>query len=96
MPDAGRRTITLPPDQAEYVDALVAAGAYASASEVISAGLEALQSRQLDMERWLRDDVIPVYDAMETDPGRGVSADAVLEAIDARHAARVRAAKRGD
>lgn len=96
MPAAAKRTITLPAEQAEYVDALVAAGAYASASEVISAGLDALQDRELDMDRWLREEVLPVYDAMKADPERGVSADAVLEAIDVRHAARLRAARRGD
>ena len=40
-----KRTISLPVEQASYIDAQVAKGAYASASEVVRAGLRALQDR---------------------------------------------------
>jgi antitoxin ParD1/3/4 len=53
-------------------------------------------SKQLEWpERWLRDEVVPVYDAMQADPTRALSADEVLGAIRSRHAARVKKAKRG-
>ena len=95
MPAAARRRITLAADQAEYIDTLVATGMYASADDVVKAGLEALQDREASLDQWLREEVVPVYDAMQADSARGVSADAVLEAIETHHTARVRAAKRG-
>ncbi len=62
-----KRTISLPPEQAGYIDELVSSGGYASASEVVRAGLRALQERNSAVERWLLDEVASVYDAMEAD-----------------------------
>lgn len=45
-----------------------------------------LQERNATVGRWLREDVAPVYDAMEADPARGRPADEVFDAIRARHA----------
>jgi antitoxin ParD1/3/4 len=95
MPSAERRTIVLPADQAEYIDTLVATGAYASPSEVVKAGLEALQDRDESLDRWLREEVVPTYDAMQDEPGRGVSADELRAAISARGAAKSKATRRG-
>jgi antitoxin ParD1/3/4 len=89
-----KRTFSLPTEQANYIDALVASGTYASASEVVRGGLRALQERDAVAERWLREEVVPVYDAMQADPTRGLSADEVLSAIESRHAARVKKATR--
>ena len=75
MPAVERRTISLPSAQASYIDALVETGTYASASEVVRAGLRALQERDAAIERWLRDEVVPVFDAMQADPSRGIPAD---------------------
>lgn len=86
MPAAEKRTISLPPAQAHYIDSLVETGAYGSASEVVRAGLRALQERDAAVERWLKDDVIPVYDAMQADPGRGLSGEQVKAAMRAHHA----------
>ena len=94
MAAAEKRTVSLPAEQASYIDALVASGAYASASEVVHAELRARQERDAVVERWLREDVAPVYDAMQSDPARGLSAEEVLAAIHTRHAARVKKAKR--
>jgi antitoxin ParD1/3/4 len=40
-------------------------------------------------ERWLREDVVPVYDAMEANPARGISAEQVLASLRARHVSRM-------
>ena len=90
MSSTDKRTVSLPAEQARYIDALVASGAYASASEVVRAGLRALQERDAAVERWLREEVVPVFDAMQADPGRGIPADQVFAEIRALHAQRLK------
>lgn len=85
-----KRTFSLPSTQSKYIDKLVKSGGYASGSEVIRAGLRALQERDAAMERWLREEVVPVYDAYESDPSRGIPAEEVFADIRRHHAARVR------
>jgi antitoxin ParD1/3/4 len=94
MSSIEKRTISLPPEQASYIDALVETGTYASASEVVRAGLRALQERDEAVERWLRNEVIPVYDAMQADPGRAIPAKDVKAALHARHADRSKTRRR--
>ena len=94
MPTVEKRTISLPAAQARYIDALVEAGTYASASEVVRAGLRALQERDAAVERWLHEVVVPTYDAMQADPRRGLLADQVTAALAAHHAARLKKADR--
>ena len=88
-----KRTVSLPAAQAGYIDALVAKGAYASASEVVRAGLRALQERDAVVERWLREAVAPAHDAMAADPSREIAADDVLQTLRARHAERLKAGR---
>ncbi len=94
MSAAEKRTFSLPTEQASYIDSLVASGTYASASEVVRAGLRALQERDAAIERWLREAVVPVYDAMQADPARGIPAEQVLESIRTYHAERLKTVKR--
>jgi len=37
------------------------------------------------LERWLRNKVVPVYDAMQADPARGIPANEVKAALRAHH-----------
>ncbi len=90
MSTVEKRTVSLPAEQAAFIDAQVASGAFASASEVVRAGLRALQERDAAVERWLRDEVAPTYDAMKADPTRALSGDEVLQRIRRRHAARLK------
>ena len=85
-----KRTISLPAEHAAFIDAKVASGDYASASEVVRAGLRALQERDAAVERWLREEVAPAYDAMKADPSRGISAADAFASVRARHAARLK------
>ncbi|MEO6376443.1 MAG: type II toxin-antitoxin system ParD family antitoxin [Caulobacteraceae bacterium] len=90
MSTVEKRTISLPGEQAAFIDAKVAAGDYASVSEVVRAGLRALKERDEAVERWLRDEVALTFDAMTADPARGVSADSAFADVRARHAERLK------
>ncbi|RUL79636.1 type II toxin-antitoxin system ParD family antitoxin [Dyella choica] len=71
---AKKRSITLPPEMADYVERKVASGEYGSESEVLRDGLRALQARDQAVEAWLRTEVAAAYDAVKADPSRLVSA----------------------
>lgn len=86
MSHAEKRTFSLPVEHGKFIDEQVASGSYASASEVVRAGLRALQERDAAVERWLREEVAPVYDAMQADPARARDMEDVFGAIRARHA----------
>ena len=85
-----KRTFDLPPEQAGYIDTLVSSGAYSSPSEVVRAGLRALQERHSAVERWLHEDVVNTYDAMLADPSRAMTTDQVTAAVRAHHAKRLK------
>lgn len=87
MATAQKRTFSLPAEHASFIDAKVASGSYASGSEVIHAGLRALQERDAAVKRWLLDEVGPVYDMMKANPERGIPAEAVFEELRLHHAA---------
>jgi antitoxin ParD1/3/4 len=87
-------SVTLPNDMADMVRRKVESGEYASESEVIRDGLRALQQRDAAMERWLREEVAPAYDATMADPSKRIPAERVLGEAAARYAARKRAASR--
>lgn len=91
MAKVSKRTFSLPTEQAAYIDAKVDSGAYATSSEVIRAGLRALQERDAAVERWLHEQVVPVYDAMKANPERKLSAKSVFSEARTRYAARRKA-----
>jgi len=92
---AQMRIFSLPAKQSKFIDAQVRAGRYASASEVVRAGLRALQERDASIEHWLRSEVVPVYDSMKADPKRGIPAETVFAELRARHTTKRKARKRG-
>ena len=79
-------SVTLPVDMAAQVKARVASGEYASESEVIRDGLRALKAREMAVESWLREDIAPIYDAMQANPARARSVVDVKASIAAEHA----------
>lgn len=90
MATVQKRSFSLPAAQAKYIDKLVKSGGYASGSEVVRAGLRALKERDAAMERWLREEVVPVYDAHRANPGRAIPAEDVFDEIRRHHAVRTR------
>ncbi len=85
MSTVTKRTVSLAPEQAAFLDAQLARGTYASASEVVRAGLRALQEREAAVEKWLNDEVAATWDRMQADPGRARAAEDVLQALRGRH-----------
>jgi antitoxin ParD1/3/4 len=75
-------TVTLGEMQ-EKVAAKVASGAYASASEVVRAGLRALEREEAVLDDWLRKAVRAALD----DPRPSVPAEDVFARLRARNAA---------
>jgi antitoxin ParD1/3/4 len=51
----------------------------------VDAGLHALEELGEAIERWLREDVATAYDAMKTDPKRGLPAKKAFTEIKAKH-----------
>jgi antitoxin ParD1/3/4 len=82
-----KRTFSLPAEQAAFIDQLVRSGTYATSSEVIRAGLRALQERDAAVERWLREEVAPTYDALTTNPDKVISPVEMTERARKRHEA---------
>lgn len=78
-------SITLPGEIAQLVREKVAAGQYASESEMIHDGLRILLERTNAVELWLKEQVAPAYDLLKADPSRAVSVAQVRERLAAEH-----------
>lgn len=85
-----KRTFSLAEEQAEYIDAKVEKGEFASASEVVRAGLRALKERDDAIEKWLREEVGPTYDRMKADPSLGIPAAQVRADLERLHQQRLK------
>ena len=83
MKPVAKRTISLPEEQSTFIDAKVASGDYGSASEVVRAGLRALQERDAAIERWLREEVVPTYERMKANPESAISAQEMRRRMNA-------------
>ncbi len=81
MSATAKRTISLPPEHAAYIDAKVASGDYASVSEVVREGLRALKARDDAIEAWLRGPVVETYDKMRKDPSRGIPVEEAFNMV---------------
>lgn len=87
-------SITLPHEMAEAVRAKVAAGEYATESEVIRDGLRVLLARDRAVEDWLRKDVAAACDKLKAVPSRAVAVDAVKARLAAAHGKAIQKATR--
>ena len=78
-------SITLPNEMADIIKTKVAAGEYATESEVIRDGLRALMARDRAVDNWLMQEVGPAYDALKANPARAVTVDQLRASIAAEH-----------
>lgn len=74
---------------ADAVKAKVAAGEYATESEVIRDGLRVLLARDRALDKWLLEQVVPAYDALKADSSRAVSADTIRARLVEEHKAAI-------
>lgn len=81
-------SITLPHEMAQMVKDKVASGEYASESEVIRDGLRTLQARDVALENWLRQEIVPAYEAYRADPSRAIPAEEAFAGVEARYEAK--------
>jgi antitoxin ParD1/3/4 len=88
-----KRTFSLTEEQAKFIDGKVASGGYASGSEVLRAGLRAMQEDDALIERWLKEEVLPTIDEMEAHPERLIPIDEAFDRIEAKLRARIKAAE---
>ncbi len=84
-----KRTVSLASEQGKYIDRLVKSGTYASASEVVRAGLRALEERDAAVERWLRTEVVEAYDELDANPGSAIPAEEVFKKFQKHIAKRI-------
>ena len=85
MSGTQKRTFSLPSEHSKFIDAKVKSGGYASSSEVVRAGLRALQERDEAVERWLTQEVAPTYDAVKAGKSKTLPVGDVFDELRARH-----------
>jgi antitoxin ParD1/3/4 len=88
----GTKNISLPRELAEYVDAKVASGEYAHASEVVREGIRLLMRQEAEKLDWLRN-ALAEADA-DIAAGRTIPADDVMEWVKKRGRERLAARRK--
>ena len=81
MPQAETRSVALPPEQARYIDALVASGEYDSSNAVLLAALRAFQAREDALARWVKLQVVPVLGALQPNRDWAVPEEELVSAV---------------
>lgn len=81
MPQAEKRSVALPPEQARYIDTLVASGAYESSNDVMLAALRAFQAREDALARWVKLQVVPVLGALQPNRDWVVAEEELVSAV---------------
>lgn len=75
-------TVALPMDTVERLRARVAAGDYASESDVVREGLLALEAQDSRLEHWLQTDGVARYDAWRSTPDEVLTSEEVRSSLD--------------
>ena len=90
MANVEKKTVSLSAEQVRYIEGRVSSGDYGSTSEVVRAGLRALQQRDGEVEAWLQQDVATTFDAMHADRSRGLDPQSVSAVLREHHDARLK------
>ena len=90
MSKVQKRTFSLPAEHADFIDKLVGSGAYASGSEVIRAGLRALQERDAAVERWLKEEAVTAFDDWKNGKTKTMTTEEAFAGVWKLHAERVK------
>jgi antitoxin ParD1/3/4 len=93
MPNVQKRTFSLTEEQSSFIDRKVASGEYVSGSEVVREGLRTMVERDVAIEKWLREEVVPTAKEMEAHPERLIPLDEAFDRIEAKIRARIKAAE---
>ncbi len=83
-------TVTLPDDLVQAIEVRVAAGDYASESDLVRDGLEGFLADDPAVDDWLRTEVAARYRKRAVDPVRLTPAEKVVEGVRNRFAAKQR------
>ena len=83
-------TLEVNPTQAAFVQRLVAENGYASAAEVAREALDLMREKDRAMDKWLREEVLPVYERIKSGEERAIPAEEVFARLRARRAAKRR------
>ena len=81
-------SITLPHEMVEMIRSKVAAGEYASESEVARDGLRTLSARDAAFEDWLKTEAALAYDEFKADPEKAIPAADMMAHLKARYRSR--------
>ncbi len=73
---------------AELVRRKVASGEYADESDVINDSLALLEDHEQGIERWLREEIVPVCLAAEANPSTTLTSSELLADLDASRRSR--------
>jgi Arc/MetJ-type ribon-helix-helix transcriptional regulator len=80
--DSRRLSIELPEELADLVDARVAQGRNASASEVIEEALELLAAQDVSLQEWEERELVAAYDEWKADPTGGFTIQEVRDHLE--------------
>ncbi len=86
--DSRRLDIELPGEAAAIVDARIASGRNASASEVVQEALELLEEQDSPLEDWEERELVAAYDEWKANPTGGIPIEEVSARLEEERALR--------
>lgn len=78
-----KMVIELPEDAAAEIEERVSLGEYASASDMILAGLDALKPTDGELDDWIRREAVPVMERLLAHPEEALTMEQVRTRLDA-------------
>lgn len=88
MSTARRIQVEVSEEVAEFIHRKVATGAFADEGAVVRHALEEASEADAEVERWLREQVVPTLERIDREGSRGLTVDEVRAELDRRRRAR--------